>query len=466
MNNSRDFNDLKDKRLIGRGNKIFHDLFRKSVHSIRQFSSTSSEAKAAYRFFQNDRVSEADIIKNLQQNCLGGVRNKYVVCIQDTTEVNLSGHSKRIKHDGYIGTTNATSDNGLGFFVHPSLVLDAQTGVPYGYSAIKVWNRPLEFKNKHERNYNALPIADKESYKWIEVSEQTKETLEDVVLGMVIIQDREGDIYEQFATVPDKKTDLLVRARTNRTLADKTKLFGCLTSSNPQGTYEIQVEGSSKPGRKKRTAQLEVRFKQVEINRTDSASKETAPSTKLYLIEAKEINCEARDKICWRLLTTIPVENIEMAMCCIDWYSWRWTIEEVFRIVKKEGFNIEASELESAASVRKLCLMIMEVVIKLFLMRIAYNEPELPMEADTCFSKEEQDCMELQIKKLEGKTDKLKNPYANKDLKRYVWCIARMGGWKGYAKERKPGITTLWNGIKYFKAIMEGWKLNRDVSTR
>jgi hypothetical protein len=51
-------------------------------------------------------------------------------------------------------------------------------------------------------------------------------------------------------------------------------------------------------------------------------------------------------------------------------------------------------------------------------------------------------------------------------LKRYVWCIARMGGWKGYAKERKPGITTLWIGLKSFKALFEGWELHKDVSTR
>ena len=41
-----------------------------------------------------------------------------------------------------------------------------------------------------------------------------------------------------------------------------------------------------------------------------------------------------------------------------------------------------------------------------------------------------------------------------------------MGGWKGYEKERKPGITTLWIGLKNFKALMEGWSLHKDVSTR
>jgi hypothetical protein len=46
------------------------------------------------------------------------------------------------------------------------------------------------------------------------------------------------------------------------------------------------------------------------------------------------------------------------------------------------------------------------------------------------------------------KTEKLKNPYTSSDLKRYIWAIARLGGWKGYLSERKPGITTFWIGGK------------------
>ncbi len=454
---NRGITDLGDKRLLYRGNKILNDLFSKSVHSIRQLSQNDSSAKGFYRFLQNDRVSEEDIVSNLVTNCQMACKGKLVVCIQDTSEINLSSHSRRINKDEHIGTTNANKDFGLGFFIHPSLVVDAQTCVPYGYADIKVWNRPLEFKSKFERDYNSLPIEEKESYKWIEVSKNTQSALRDTVAGMVIVQDREGDIYEQFATIPDEKTALLVRARTNRTLSDKTKLFSCLNGQAAAGSYELIVQAKGK--RKKRTATIEVRYKQVELKKTDGTTKGVAKTTLLYFIEASEVNYSGSDKICWRLLTNIPVQSIETATTCIEWYSWRWTIEEVFKIVKKEGYNIEASELEYASSVRKLCLMIMEVTIKLFLMRLAYAEPETDISADSCFTAEEQAFLECQIIHLEGKTEKQKNPYKTKDLKRYVWAIARMGGWKGYESKRHPGITTLWIGLKYFKAAMQGWDL-------
>jgi Transposase DDE domain/Transposase DNA-binding len=460
----REFTDLEDLRLVYRGNKILGDLFSKSVHSIRQLTANESSAKGFYRFLQNDRVSEEDIVNNLSTNCKAACRDKYVVCIQDSTEINLSSHSNRINKDDYIGTTNANNEKGLGFLLHPSLVLDATEGIPYGYADIKVWNRPLEFKSKHERKYNSLPIEEKESYKWIEVSNNTKSALNGVVKGMLIVQDREGDIYEQFAVVPDKQTDLLIRARTNRTLKDKTKLFSCLSGAQAKGTYELIVD--ARQNRKKRTAQIEIRYKEIEIQKTDAASKGAPPSIKLTLIEAKEVGYEGGDKICWRLLTTMAVENVQTAKTCIEWYSWRWTIEEVFKILKKEGYNIEASELECASSVRKMCLLIMEVIIKLFLMRLAYAEPEVALSADTCFTEGEQEFLEHQITHLEGKTEKQKNPYKTKDLKRYVWVIARLGGWKGYESKRHPGITTLWTGLKYFKASLDGWEISRNVSTR
>jgi Transposase DNA-binding len=462
----RKFQILSDDRLVTRGNNILNSLFSKCSQSIKQLTTTDAEAKGFYRFLGNENISEEDILTNMRLNCVESCRGKYVLCIQDSSEINLSNHKNRIKHDSFIGTTNANSDKGLGFFIHPSLVLDIETGVPYGYADVKIWNRPLEFKSKFERKYHSLPIEEKESFKWIEVSKNTKEVLSEEVKGIVIVQDREGDIYEQFALIPDEKTDLVIRARTDRTLKDNTKLFSYLDKEKSKGNYEIVLPTCLKTNRKKRVAKMDVKYKEVEIVRTNGANKSLQPTVKLYLIEAKEKGYKGEDKLCWRILTTIPIESIEMAITCLIWYGWRWRIEEVFKILKQEGYNIEASELGSAKAVRKMTLMIMEVAIKLFLMRIAYDEPELEIEASTCFNKEEIKCLELQISKLEGKTEKQKNPFVKTDLKRYVWCIARLGGWKGYEKARKPGITTLWIGIKKFKMIMEGWSMRKNVSTR
>jgi len=460
---TRHFEDLKDKRLLHRSNSILNRLFANSIYSIRQLASSDSEAKAMYRFLQNDNVSEVDIIKNMSLNCKSCVKSKPVLCIQDTSDINLYNHRNRIKKDEYIGLNGSIGS--LGFLIHPSFVLDSETLIPYGFSDVKIWNRShQEPKKDRSHKKNLLPIEEKESYKWIECSLKSKKVLEKAS-EIIIIQDREGDIYEQFCLVPDEKTHLLIRAKTNRLLKGKERLFSYLSKQPVQGNYTIELEGDKRKNIKKRTANIEVRYTQITIHRNQYSNKELPQSITLYAIEAKEIGENIENPIHWRLLTTKKVEDFETALLCIEWYTCRWIIEEVFRILKKEGFNIEASELSQGKAIRKLTLMMLETIIKLFIMQIAYDT-EQETDPRSCFSEQEIECLEVQIQQLEGKTEKLKNPYKPSDLKRYIWAIARIGGWKGYLSERKPGITTFWTGLQKFSAIMQGWVLFRDVSRR
>ncbi len=451
---------------MNRGNAILNRLFSNGVHSIRQLANSDSDAKAMYRYLQNERVTESDIIKNMSLNCTKAVGSRSVLCIQDTSEVNLFNHKNRIRSDDFIGVTNA-NEGGLGFLLHPSFVIDSETLMPYGFSDVKIWSRPGAPRTKNRSHHkNLIPIEEKESYKWIESSINSKKKL-DQAKEIIIIQDREGDIYEQFALVPDDKTHLLIRAKTNRIVksAHKPKLFETLSSQPVQGTYKVNLEGDKRRNITKRTALIEVRFTKLSIGGNQYTSKNLPEQIDLYAIEAKEVGEGIDNPIHWRLLTTKRVVDLQTALQCIEWYTCRWIIEEVFRILKKEGFNIEASELTRPKAIRKLCLMMLETIVKLFLMQIAYSIPE-ETEPGICFSDQEIECLEHQIILLEGKTDKLKNPYSRSDLKRYVWAIARLGGWKGYLSERKPGITTFWMGLQKFTAIMQGWMLLTNVSRR
>jgi hypothetical protein len=331
---TRYLSDIKDKRLLKRGNSILNRLFSNSIHSIRQLAANDSEAKAFYRFLQNDNISETDIIRNMSANCRCCVGDKVVLCIQDSSEINLYRHRNRINKGDYIGVTNA-SETGLGFLIHPSFVMDAESFMPYGFSDVKVWNRghqPAAKDKSHAKNM--APISEKESYKWIESSIKSKQTLAEA-RQVIIIQDREGDIYEQFCMVPDERTHLLIRAKTNRILSDRFRLFEHLAQLPRQGDYQITLEGDSRKGIKKRTAVIEVRFSKVTISSNQYNDKSLPPTKELYAIEAREVTEGVKNPIVWRLLTTLPVESLDEALRCIQWYTCRWIIEEVFRILKK-----------------------------------------------------------------------------------------------------------------------------------
>jgi len=60
---------------------------------------------------------------------------------------------------------------------------------------------------------------------------------------------------------------------------------------------------------------------------------------------------------------------------------------------------------------------------------------------------------------VEGRTVQQKNPHSQGTLAWAAWLIARLGGWKGYASEAKPGPITMLRGQQRFSAMHEGWKL-------
>jgi hypothetical protein len=82
------------------------------------------------------------------------------------------------------------------------------------------------------------------------------------------------------------------------------------------------------------------------------------------------------------------------------------------------------------------------------------------------FSPEEVECKEDLLPKFEGKTGKQKNPHPRNNPAWATWMIARLGGWKGYASQRPPGVITLHDGWTRFHSIFLGWKVGRDVYKR
>jgi hypothetical protein len=460
-------NIFGDKRIEKRGNELNNNLFVNSVHSIQQIAQTRAQQIGFYRFLHNNKVTEDSLVKELSNRCNKLCKDKVVLAIQDTTEINLCAHRNRIDKKSGIGDL-ADGKNGLGFMIHPSLVVDANSCFPLGFSHIKMWNREIDMADKHDRDYKKLPIEEKESNKWPQTSKATKDNLTDAK-AIIIVQDREGDIYEQFASIPDEKTFLLIRSKNDRRTEDKEKLWEVLSQSPTLGHYEIYIEADKRRKTPARTAIVEVRCVAASILRPQNhINKELPPSIQLYAIEAREVNSEVENPVHWRIVTTWPIDEFVGCVCVLQWYTWRWQIEELFRTLKKEGYNIEASELQNPWAIRKLAIMIMDVIIKLMQMRIAYNEPEgeptIPVE--TVFNMEERQCLAEITKKYEGKTHKLKNPYSNNTLKWAVWTIARLGGWKGYKSQRPPGMTTLQIGLGKLYEIFNGWELQKNVCTR
>lgn len=451
---------FSDKRLDNRADKIASLLINSRNSSIKGITDYESEQKGFYRFLENERVSETQLIKELTDRCSLNVSDRDVLVIEDTSSIGLSNHRNRLKAESGIGVVG--NKEGLGFLLHGSLVIDANNETMLGFSDVQLWHRQEIKSNNTTRIYKKQPITEKESYKWIKASRNSQEVLQ-AAKSITIIEDREGDIYDQFCLIPNFKTHLVIRSRENRKLADGSFLHDSLLKVKSAGSYALPIIADIRKNKTGRIAKIEIKFKKVVIQKPAKASCELPKEKELYAVEAREVNGPQKDAIKWRILTTHPITTLEEAIKIINMYKQRWWIEQLFRLMKKQGFRIEESELTTGWGIRKLTILLLNNVLRIMQLLMAYDNED-SQSIDVVFNIEEKECLKLLSKKYEQKKTKVKNDNSTKKLSWAAWIIARLGGWKGNEKQRPPGPITMKKGIEKFDLIFKGWKLAKQIA--
>lgn len=410
-----------------------------------------------YRFLNNPRVQLSEVIENQIQKAQVSEMAGHLLVISDTTSINLEKHKGRLKAEG-LGYIGGGAGQKIGFHLHPALVLNAESFQVLGLSSIQIWVRE-EVTKERKKKYKKLPIEEKESNKWLKAAQESKQNLGQAQM-ITMIGDRESDVYEEFARVPDERTHLLIRSYQNRRLKDGGSLNERLVEQEVSGEYEIEIESDGRVERMSRVAQIEVRSVEVEIAAPVGSQKSEQPSVKLWAIEAREKNAPPGvEPILWRLLTTHQIQTTADALRIINYYRQRWWIEQLFRVLKKQGLDIESSELEQIESIQKLSVLGLGVAVKTLQLKRSLEKSAVGQKIEVVFNEEEMKCLEQLNKKLEGQTRRQQNPYQVQELGYGAWIIARLGGWKGYQSQRPPGVITIKRGLQRFETIFVGFSL-------
>lgn len=447
---------LSDTRIEKRAEKVMTDMFTFGKVVVNKFCSSNTEKIGAYRMFNNKNFDYEDLENGVFQSCKNNQDSKHLLCLQDTTELNFHYNINRIGKDniGSVASKNA------GIFCHPMLIVEPDHMMPIGISSVKLWNRAWKRKSKSERKYKSQHIAEKESYRWIESALNTKELLSNTTT-LTVIGDRESDIYEEFVLVPDNRTHLLIRSSVNRNLYNSDgKLFETLAASEEQGTYKIDIKGNKK--RKNRVAKISLRFEKVKIQKPASISSKEYPSyVEMWAIETRELAetvPEGEEPVLWRLLTTHPIGTFEDACQYVEWYSQRWLIEELFRVLKKKGLEIETTQLGTEHALKKLITMSLQVALVTLALKLSINDRS-KIKATLFFSEKQILFLTLLLSKLEGKTLIQKNPYPKQTLAWAAWVITRLSGWSGYKSHGPPGYISIKTGLDIFHNKYDGYLL-------
>jgi hypothetical protein len=436
---------------------------------IEHFAADRAEAVAAARYFRNDAVTLERIAKPGQDRLRQAAVGKRLLVIQDTTEINLTRHSGRLRyHDPHLGPVTKSTD--VGFFAHPSLVLDASTHLPLGLSGVHLWNRSWQQPGKHARRYWQQPTEQKESHRWITSSTQAQDVLSEAA-HVLIIADREGDFYEWLARVPDAQTDLLVRSRDNRRIvaaptADTLaadKLYDHLAAQPCACVLRFEVGATTV--RSAREATAEVRLAAVTLRRPRRAAATLPETLSLWAVEVSERPESVppgEEPVQWRLLTTQRTETAAEASEVIEAYRARWRIEQLFRTLKSQGLDMEASQLRRGAALQKLCLMALEVSVEVMQLVEGRSGSGTRAPASLVFSAQEQVLLGVLSGRLGGRTERSCNPYEAGTLGWGSWVIGRLGGWKSHGSP--PGPVRMSRGLHAFRAQFAGWQLAQEVA--
>jgi len=420
--------------------------------TVKRLGGDEAGEKSIGRFLRNDEVSEAALIAAAQAHVLAQVAGRRVLAIHDTSEINFSQHERGKAAFGRGG-------NGVdpAFFIHPVLVVDADSGVVLGLLDVQLWER-----HGPAAKHAGRTTDEKESHRWLVGAAAAASLRAAGATAVSVVADREGDLYPAFARRP-AAVELLVRAQTERSLADGGHLFEHLDGLAVADDFALDLPAV--PGRAARRATMVLRHGPVTLARPQkNIDPDLQESVALHALDVREHDPPPGVvPVHWRLLSSAPIDTVAQAHQAIADYRRRWHIEQLFRTLKSQGLGLEESQIETPQVLRKLAIVALRAaVVCMQLVHARDGADQRP--ATAAFQPEDVDVLEAVAPTVDGKTDRLSNPFAPRSLPWAAWIVARLGGWNGARNAKPPGPITMHRGLQCFHQIARGFRL-KDVST-
>jgi hypothetical protein len=422
---------------------------------LREIGGDRAGELSANRFLGSADVTPEEILQTVGRRTASACAGRRIVAAQDTTEINFKGRDRRREGLGPAGDGKTP-----GFFCHAMVAIDADDEALLGVVHARIWTR----SKKRVVARRSRDVEDKESFRWIEASTIAGELLSSAA-QLIVVGDREFDIYSQFVRVPPD-AHLIVRAAHDRRLADDERLFDAPSDWREFGTMDVRVP-PKRPGDTGRTARVALKAGRVCIVRPRHGAANDPKTVTLTYLEVSEINPpKGQPAITWRLLTTLPVageaDEFAAAQEIVRLYRLRWRIEQVFRGMKSDGLCLEETQVTQAARLFNLAAVALVAAartIQLVDARDGSSRPATDVADQAVIA-----AAATIGPTLERGTARQKNPYEPGSLAWLAWIVARLGGWNCYYKP--PGPKTMragWDKLAAMATIYAVAIAQKDV---
>jgi Transposase DNA-binding/Transposase DDE domain len=454
--------EFVDERLGKRFRSLLEQLSSSPGDSIPLVCQDWANTKAAYRFFDNDRVSEAEILGGHFQATRdrATATSGPILVMHDTTEFTYKREDVDAVGKTRVNFNRAYRDGkprlytACGILMHSSLAVTTE-GLPLGLTAIKFWSRK-KFKGanalKKKINPTRVPIEEKESIRWLENLRQSTDLLGNPA-RCVHIGDRESDIYELFCQAQDAGTHFLLRPCVDRLAGDGEHTIATeIAEVNCKGLHRVDV--CDRRGNMSE-AVLELKFRRIRVL-PPIGKQSRYPTLELTVLHATERGKpRGRDPIEWKLITNLPVTSRAQAIEKLQWYALRWKIETFHKILKS-GCQAEQSKLRTAERLVNLLATFCILSWRIFWLTMI-NRSTRQAKAALAFTP-------LEIKLL----NRLAPERASTDsgrlssLQSCLLQLARLGGYLNRAGDTPPGNTVIWRGMSRLTDIEIGFLLGTE----
>lgn len=450
---------FRDERIRKRVFRFVRQLAEHLGEPIPNACQDWANTKAAYRLLSNPRLTEGDILSGHFQATAERGRNvdEMILVLHDTTEFAVKrddpapvGIIKRLRNGSSYVTPHVTT---CGVLLHSSLAI-TERGIPLGLCAAKFWTRS-EFKGtnalKRHVNPTRIPIEKKESVRWIENLRSSSQ-----LLGRpsrcLHIGDRESDIYELFCAAQAEGTHFLVRTCVDRRSGpDRLRISEQMERINAQGQHRFVVpDHDGNPS----DAVLEIKYQRLLLHPPEGKQR-NYPTVMVTAIHAYEADVPThRDRIDWKLLTDMPVADVESAIQLLGKYGMRWKIE-VFHKILKSGCRAEQSHLRTADRLSNLFALFCVIGWRIFWMTMNQREDD-ERSPSLVFTEAEQRLLDHFVKDRPSETQTV-------TLRYYLRKVAQLGGYLARKHDAPPGNIVIWRGLHKLHDLHAGFLAARQI---
>lgn len=447
--------ELGDQRRNARVGKLVARMAESPEKSLRAACSGWAEAMAGYRLLDNEEIDPQKIIAAHRQATMERANQcQSLLLVQDTTELDYSTH-KALRESGPLSDTSRR-----GFFLHSHLLIAEEQALVLGVCKTQSWAREDDEHGKSKLR-KQLPIEQKETVRWLRGYEDACELAGQLPGRQIImIADREGDIYELYTRWQELecasagRADFIVRAD-DRALAEGGMLIKTMASAPLLGSYQVQIDHKEQMVKVKGNRQRRLREGRLATLEVRAARVCLRPPWRLGLKLPKVeltavLVCEkepppGQKPIQWLILSSLEAQTMIQAERIVRAYTLRWLIE-VYHHVLKSGCRIEALLLRKGRAILAALALYCVVAWRILYLRdLSRSCGELA--ASCFFSEAEWRSLCLIFKRAPARA-----PPALREL---TLLVAQLGGYAARRNDPDPGAECLWRGMEKLHCYVE-----------